>query len=504
MGDYLAIVRESEFVTLAGAWTLSNFVDILTGAITPDNQIEEIPAYGQSRGSRRHTLGGFAIAGDVSSAADFKTIGFFLKGVLGDSDVDDLDTLDYEHVFWGTQEIPSWVMFIGEQAGEATDYEFQYYGIRMNSLELSWDGPKSVTYTCNVGANYHIVRAAQLTPTWDDEPVCVGTDTTVQIGGVEVVVNALTLRIENNMVMDQFHLGGRHQGLRHQIVGTDDKNIMNSDTDWSADAGTTTADEATVALSNEGALKILWTTVGSADDTVINSGSITGADLRPYDRIGFWFRQSAASAGSEIYNFQLESDGYTTIYSLDSTDFAADTWYYIVIDISGDTRDNVDGFQFVAPAVVSQDFDMFFGSMQMWDSRKMPVQKRVISGTIDLIFQSDDQYQRFLDGTTTSTAAGVAYTVTSLNIDVLSDTAVEGGSGNEYYRMRLDMPSVAYKTPGGPALSGAESLRMSIAFDAFWATGTTANVYLGTHADAPANWDIMCSIVNNKAVENSY
>lgn len=505
MGDYLAIVRESEFVTLADTWKLANFIDLLNDSIVPDNQVQPIEAYGAGRGSRRQTLGGFNIIGDISSAVDFKTMGFFVKGVLGASSVDDIGTNDYEHVFWGTEDIPHWVMFTGRQSGEAIDQEFQYYGMRMNSLETSFDGPSSVTFVCNVGGNYHILRNDQLTASWDDEPVCVGTDTTVKIGGVEVIVNALTVRVENNVVMDQFHLGGRHQGLRHQIVGTDDKNIMNSDTDWvSSDAvNTPTSDETTITLSDEGGFRFDVDGTNSPNDTLTNSGSITAADLRPYDKISFWFYQDVKAAGSEVYNFQLENGGYTTIYTLDSNDFDADSWYYIVIDISGDTRDDVDGFRIVCPAALTTNY-FIFANMTIWDSGKMPVQRRVVSGTIDVLFQDDDQYQRFLDGTTTATAAGVSYTTTTLNIDVQSETLVEGGGGSDYYRMRMDMPRIVYRTPGGPNLSGADALRMSIEFDALWGSGTASNVYEGTHGSAPSSWDIMISLVNNKSSADAY
>lgn len=506
MADYMVLTRESEFATLAGTWKLANFFDLLSDGIAVDNQFEEIPAYGAGRGVRRRSLGGFNIVGDVSTAVDFKTIGFMMMGALGGTSVDDIGTNDYEHVFWGTEDIPSWAMFVGRQSGEDTDHEFQFYGMRMNSLEFSFDGPKSATFTCNIGGNYHIIRGDQLTPSWDDEPVCVGTDTTVKIGGVEVVVNALTVRIDNGVVLDQFHLGGRHQGLRHQIIGTDDENIMNSDTDWTSSdpANTPTSDEGTITLSDEGGFRFDVDGTNSPNDTVTNANSITAADLRPYDRLGFWFYQDVKAGSSEVYNFQLEdSGGYTTIYTIDSNDFDADSWYYIVIDISGDDRDDVDGFRIVCPGTLTTNY-FIFANMQLWDSRKMPVQGRVVSGTIDVLFQNDDQYQRFLDGTTTATEPDVDYTATTLNIDVHSSTAVEGGGGSYYYRMRLDMPRVVYRTPGGPNLSGTDALRMSIEFDALWGTGTSGDVYEGTHGSAPSGWDIMCSIVNNKANAEDY
>lgn len=506
MGDYISIVREEEFVTIGDAWKLNNFIDLLNDSISVDNQFSEVEAYGQGRGSRRQTMGGFNINGDFSSAVDFLTFGFSLRGVLGGSSVFDIDTADYEHVFWGTEDIPSWVLMTGRQSGEAVDQEFQYYGARFNSVEISFDGPSSISFTTNVGCNYHILRNEQLTPVWADEPVCVGTDTTVQIGGIEVVVNALTVRIENGVVMDQFHLGGRHQGLRHQILNTVGTNIMNADDDWTSSdvPNSPVSDETTITLSDEGGLRWDVDTTESPNDTITNSGSLpTGSDLRPYDRIGFWFYQNVKAVGSELYDFELENAGYTTIYQLDSNDFDAQSWYYIVIDISGDTRDDVDGFRISAPAALTTNF-FVFANFQIWDSRKMPVQRRTVSGTIDMLFQNDDQYQRFLDGTTTATAAGVSYTSTTLNIDIQSETLIVGGGAAKYYRMRLDMPRVVYKTPGGPNLSGADARRLSIEFDALWGAGTTSNVYEGTHGSAPSGWDLMASLVNEKALVDDY
>ena len=501
----MCIAREAEFVTIGGAYSLTNFFDLLSDGITVDNTFEEIAAYGAGRGARRTTMGGFSIVGDISTAVDFKTLGFMLKGVLGANLFEDIGTADYEHLFYGSEDIPHWMMFIGRQSGEATDHEFQFYGMRVNSLELAFDGPKSVTFTSNVGGNYHIIRGSQLTPVWNDVPVCVGTDTTVKIGGEEVVVNALTLRVENGVVMDQFHLGGRHQGLRHQIIGTDDENIMNSDTDWLSDdiPNSPTSDEATITLSDEGGLRWDLDTTNSPNDSITNSASIIAADLRGYDRLGFFFYQDVKAVGSEVYNFQLENGGYSTIYTIDSNDFTARTWYYLTIDISGDSRDDVDGFKIVAPAALSTNF-FIFANMTIWDSRKMPVQGRMISGTIDVLFQNDDQYQRFLDGTTSATAPAINYTETSLNIDVTSTTLIEGGAGVLTYRMRLDMPRVIYKTPGGPNLSGTDALRMSIEFEALFGTGTDANIMEGTHASAPAKWDLMASLVNNKASIEEY
>lgn len=510
MSDYMCLAREQEFVTIGGAYSLTNFFDLLSESISVDNTFEEIAAYGAGRAVRRTTLGGFAITGDVSTAVDFKLIGFMLKGTLGSHLIEDIGTSDWEHLFYFAEDIPHWLMFVGKQSGEATDHEFQFYGMRMNSLELAFEGPKSVTFTTNVGGNYHILRGKQLTPVWNDEPVCVGTDTTVQIGGEEVVVNALTVRIENGVVMDQYHLGGRHQGLRHQImnsvVAPDTENIMNADDDWTSNdaVNSPVSDEATITLSDEGGLRWDLDTTESVDDFITNSGSITGADLRGYDRIGFFFYQDVKASGSEIYNFQLENAaGYSTIYTIDSTDFTAQTWYYLVIDISGDSREDVDGFKIIAPAALTTNF-FVFANMTMWDSRKMPVQGRVISGTIDVLFQSDDQYQRFLDGTTTSTAPATNYTETSLNIDILSKTLVTGGAGAHYFRLRLDMPRIVYKTPGGPNLSGTDALRMSIEFDALFGTGTDGNIMEGTHATAPASWDLMASLVNNKGTVEEY
>ena len=70
--------------------------------------------------------------------------------------------------------------------------------------------------------------------------------------------------------------------------------------------------------------------------------------------------------------------------------------------------------------------------------------------------------------------------------------------------MRLDMPRIVYKTPGGPNLSGTDALRMSIEFDALFGPGTDANVMEGTHATAPSSWDLMASLVNAKASVEEY
>ena len=505
MADYMCMVREKEFVTIGGAYSLANFFDLLSDGIAVDNTFEEIAAYGAGRSLRRYTLGGFSIVGDVSTAIDFKKIGFMLKGALGSHLIEDIGTSDWEHLFYFSEDIPHWIMFLGRQSGEATNHEFQFYGMRVNSLELAFEGPKSATFTANVGGNYHIIRGNQLTPSWDDEPVCVGTDTTVKIGGEEVVVNALTVRVENGVVMDQYHLGGRHQGLRHQIIGTDDEKIMNSDTDWLSDdiPNSPTSDETVITLSDEGGLRWDVDTTDSPTDSITNSASLVAADLRGYDRLGFFFYQDVKASGAEVYNFQLENAGYSTIYTIDSNDFDAQTWYYLTIDISADTRDDVDGFKIVAPAALTTNY-FIFANMTIWDSRKMPVQGRVISGTIDVLFQNDDQYQRFLDGTTSATAAGTDYTNTSLNIDVLSTTLVTGGAGAHYFRMRLDMPRIVYKTPGGPNLSGTDALRMSIEYDALFGTGTDANIMEGTHAGAPSSWDLMASLVNNMSSVEEY
>ena len=280
---------------------------------------------------------------------------------------------------------------------------------------------------------------------------------------------------------------------------------MNSDTDWLSDdiPNSPTSDETVITLSDEGGLRWDVDTTDSPTDSITNSASLVAADLRGYDRLGFFFYQDVKASGAEVYNFQLENAGYSTIYTIDSNDFDAQTWYYLTIDISADTRDDVDGFKIVAPAALTTNY-FIFANMTIWDSRKMPVQGRVISGTIDVLFQNDDQYQRFLDGTTSATAAGTDYTNTSLNIDVLSTTLVTGGAGAHYFRMRLDMPRIVYKTPGGPNLSGTDALRMSIEYDALFGTGTDANIMEGTHAGAPSSWDLMASLVNNMSSVEEY
>jgi len=85
-------------------------------------------------------------------------------------------------------------------------------------------------------------------------------------------------------------------------------------------------------------------------------------------------------------------------------------------------------------------------------------QQRTISGSIDLSFDDDDAYQRFLDGTTTSTAPGTAYTTFTMEVMVPFTAA---------YNLHLYFPKVVFKTPGGPNLSGADRKKLSLEWQTF-------------------------------------
>lgn len=86
------------------------------------------------------------------------------------------------------------------------------------------------------------------------------------------------------------------------------------------------------------------------------------------------------------------------------------------------------------------------------------VQARTVGGTMDVSFDDDDLYQRFLDGTTTSTAPGTSYTPFTMEVMVPFSTA---------YNLHFYYPKVVFKTPGGPNLSGADRKKMSIEWQAF-------------------------------------
>lgn len=86
------------------------------------------------------------------------------------------------------------------------------------------------------------------------------------------------------------------------------------------------------------------------------------------------------------------------------------------------------------------------------------VQARTVGGKIDFSFDDDDQYQRFLDGSTTSTAAGTSYTPFTMEIMIPFTAA---------YNLHMYFPSVVYKTPGGPALSGADRKKLSCDWQTF-------------------------------------
>lgn len=88
-------------------------------------------------------------------------------------------------------------------------------------------------------------------------------------------------------------------------------------------------------------------------------------------------------------------------------------------------------------------------------------QARSVSGTLDVSFDDDDLYQRFLDGTTGSTAPGTTYTPFQLEVAIaVSATQI----------LYLDMPNVVINTPGGPNLSGSDRKKMSIGWQAFHGT----------------------------------
>lgn len=104
------------------------------------------------------------------------------------------------------------------------------------------------------------------------------------------------------------------------------------------------------------------------------------------------------------------------------------------------------------------------------------VQARTVGGTMDVSFDDDDMYQRFLDGTTTSTAPGTSYTTFVMEVMVPYTAA---------YNWHIYFPAVAFKTPGGPNLSGADRKKMSIEWQAF--VGDTSGVQV-SNVTSPNNW----------------
>ncbi|MCK5611479.1 hypothetical protein KAR91_56940 [Candidatus Pacearchaeota archaeon] len=94
-------------------------------------------------------------------------------------------------------------------------------------------------------------------------------------------------------------------------------------------------------------------------------------------------------------------------------------------------------------------------------------QARTVTGTLDVSFDDDDLYQRFLDGTTSSTAPGTSYTPFQMEVAIaVSATQI----------LYMDMPEVVFTTPGGPNLSGSDRKKMSIAWQAFYGTPVDTQV----------------------------
>ncbi len=86
------------------------------------------------------------------------------------------------------------------------------------------------------------------------------------------------------------------------------------------------------------------------------------------------------------------------------------------------------------------------------------VQARTVGGKIDFSFDDDDEYQRFLDGTTSSTAPGTSYTPFTMELMIPFTAA---------YNLHMYFPSVVYKTPGGPNQSGADRKKLSCDWQTF-------------------------------------
>ena len=110
-------------------------------------------------------------------------------------------------------------------------------------------------------------------------------------------------------------------------------------------------------------------------------------------------------------------------------------------------------------------------------------QARSISGTLDVSFDDDDLYQRFLDGTTSSTAPGETYTPFIMEVAItVSATQI----------LYLDLPNVVISTPGGPNLSGSDRKKMSISWQAFHATPVDTQVSdlwsLRTNLPSSGDW----------------
>ena len=104
------------------------------------------------------------------------------------------------------------------------------------------------------------------------------------------------------------------------------------------------------------------------------------------------------------------------------------------------------------------------------------VQARTIGGTMDISFDDDDMYQRFLDGTTTATAPGTTYT--PFVLEVMFPVSASQ-NWHTYF------PKVVFKTPGGPNLSGADRKKMSVEWQAF--VGTTSGVS-AANVTSPNDW----------------
>ena len=110
-------------------------------------------------------------------------------------------------------------------------------------------------------------------------------------------------------------------------------------------------------------------------------------------------------------------------------------------------------------------------------------QARAITGTLDASFDDDDLYQRFLDGTTSSTAPGTTYTAFQMEVAIaVSATQI----------LYLDMPNVVINTPGGPNLSGADRKKLSLGFQAFYGTPVDTQVCdlwsLRTNLPSSGDW----------------
>ncbi len=171
------------------------------------------PEIGGSRDVPDAQLGPISFSGEYDFYARMESVATLLRGALGESaSAVQGATTAYDHTITPGETIP----WISIEEKIANGYEaFEYTDAKVNTFHLEADAGGYLMGTAGMIA---LTQAIEAAPTAagsqrvDTSPLVVGTNVTVQWGGVDLPAKSFSLDINNNLEDDDFRLGSLFLG----------------------------------------------------------------------------------------------------------------------------------------------------------------------------------------------------------------------------------------------------------------------------------------------------